>query len=64
MFAEGPTPDWALPLPEAVAGAPAGLKRFAFALDGLPPGASIKGAMLTLTTVAGNDAIEVHWPVH
>jgi DsbC/DsbD-like thiol-disulfide interchange protein len=64
LFAEGPSPDWALPLPEPVAGAPAGLKRFAFALDGLPPGASLEGAMLTLTTVAGDDAIEVRWPVH
>ena len=38
LFAEGPTPDWALPLPEPVAGAPAGQQRFAFELDGLPPG--------------------------
>src|SRR5262249_21134789 len=30
LFAEGPTPDWALPVPMAVAGAPAGLQRFAF----------------------------------
>jgi DsbC/DsbD-like thiol-disulfide interchange protein len=64
LFAEGPTPDWALPLPEPVAGAPAGLKRFAFALDGLPPGASPDGATLTLTTVADDHAIEVRWPLH
>ena len=38
LFAEGPTAQWALPLPEPVAGAPAGLQRFAFELDGLPPG--------------------------
>jgi DsbC/DsbD-like thiol-disulfide interchange protein len=59
LFAEGPTPDWALPLPALVAGAPAGVKRFAFALDGLPPGATAAGAMLTLTAVAGESAIEV-----
>jgi DsbC/DsbD-like thiol-disulfide interchange protein len=59
LFAEGPTPDWALPVPEPVAGAPAGLRRFAFVLDGLPPGASADGALLTLTLVSGTSAIEV-----
>jgi DsbC/DsbD-like thiol-disulfide interchange protein len=59
LFAEGPTAAWALPLPAPVAGAPAGLKRFTFALDGLPPGATAQGAMLTLTAVAGAEAIEV-----
>jgi hypothetical protein len=37
LFAEGPTPDWALPVPKAVDGAPSGSQRFAFALDGAPP---------------------------
>ena len=59
LFAEGPTPDWALPIPAPVAGAPAGQQRFAFALDGLPPGAKPEGATLTLTAVAGGEAIEV-----
>jgi DsbC/DsbD-like thiol-disulfide interchange protein len=59
LFAEGPTPDWALPVPAAVAGAPAGQQRFAFELDGLPPGATPDGATLTLTAVAGETAIEV-----
>ena len=59
LFAEGPTPDWALPLPEPVAGAPAGLQRFAFELDGLPPGTKPDGATLRLTAVAGDKAIEV-----
>jgi len=59
LFAEGPTPEWALPLPEQVAGAPAGLKRFTFALDGLPAGASADGATLMFTAVAGDKAIEV-----
>jgi DsbC/DsbD-like thiol-disulfide interchange protein len=58
LFAEGPSPDWALPVPEPIEGAPAGLQRFAFAIDGLPPGASPKGAELKLTAVAGTDAIE------
>lgn len=59
LFAEGPTPEWALPVPETVAGAPPGLQRFAFVLDGLPPGASADGALLTLTLVTGAGAIEV-----
>jgi hypothetical protein len=59
LFAEGPTPDWALPVPSPVAGAPAGQQRFAFELDGLPPGAKPDGATLTLTAVAGEQAVEV-----
>lgn len=58
VFVEGPTQDWALPVPDKVDGASAGLQRFAFALDGLPPGATDKGATLRLTAVAGTDAIE------
>ncbi|MBV8755562.1 MAG: cytochrome C biogenesis protein [Hyphomicrobiales bacterium] len=59
LFAEGPTPDWALPIPSPVAGAPAGQQRFTFDLDGLPPGASAKGATLRLTAVTETTAIEV-----
>jgi DsbC/DsbD-like thiol-disulfide interchange protein len=60
LFAEGPTAQWALPVPERVDGAPAGLQRFAFELDGLPPGASDRNAQITLTAVAPNgEAIEV-----
>jgi DsbC/DsbD-like thiol-disulfide interchange protein len=62
LFVEGPTSDWALPLPElqsaAASDAPE-MRRFAFDLDGLPPGAVAKGATLTLTAVSPNDAIEV-----
>ena len=59
LFAEGPTPEWSLPIPAPVAGAPDGLRRFAFDLDGLPPGASPKGAALRLTAVTDQAAIEV-----
>lgn len=59
LFAEGPTPDWALPVPKAVAGAPTGVQRFAFDLEGAPPGAKLDGALVTLTAVAGNEAVEV-----
>ena len=58
LFAEGPTSQWALPLPEPVSGAPAGLQRFTFDLDGLPPGAKPDGAELKLTAVAGDKAVE------
>ena len=62
LFAEGPTPDWALPLPQAdkpTAGGPTSLRRFIFALDGLPTGAQAEGATLTLTAVSPTDAVEV-----
>jgi DsbC/DsbD-like thiol-disulfide interchange protein len=58
LFVEGPTPNWALPLPEPSGGAP-GTRRFTFDLDGLPPGARAEGAALTLTAVSPKDAIEV-----
>ena len=58
VFAEGPT-GWALPLPEPVAGAPAGSQRFAFDVDGLPPGEKPDGATLHITAVAGDKAVEV-----
>jgi DsbC/DsbD-like thiol-disulfide interchange protein len=59
LFAEGPSADWALPVPAPAGGAPTGLRRFAFDLDGLPPGATPHGAILRLTAVAGARAIEV-----
>jgi DsbC/DsbD-like thiol-disulfide interchange protein len=59
LFAEGPTPQWALPLPTAVEGAAEGLKRFTFDLDGAPPGAKYDGAAITLTAVGDQGAIEV-----
>jgi DsbC/DsbD-like thiol-disulfide interchange protein len=61
LFVEGPTTDWALPLPEP-SGTAGNLRRFTFDLDGLPPGAHAEGAVLTFTAVSDDDAIEV--PVH
>lgn len=62
LFAEGPTPKWALPVPEPVPGAVSGLKRFGFDLDGLPPGATPDGATLKLTAVSkAGQAIEVEY---
>jgi DsbC/DsbD-like thiol-disulfide interchange protein len=62
LFVEGPTPDWALPLPEPEGAANGPDRRFTFIVDGLPPGAKAKGATLTLTAVSGDHAIEV--PAH
>ena len=59
LFAEGPAPDWALPVPARIDGAPAGLQRFTFDLDGAPPGAKYEGAAITLTAIAADAAIEV-----
>jgi DsbC/DsbD-like thiol-disulfide interchange protein len=59
LFAEGPTPEWALPLPEPASPAQGATRRFTFDLDGLPAGATAKGATLTFTAVSGDDAIEV-----
>jgi DsbC/DsbD-like thiol-disulfide interchange protein len=58
LFVEGPTPDWALPVPKRVEHGPPGVKRFTFELDGLPPGASADGAALKLTLVGGDRAYE------
>jgi DsbC/DsbD-like thiol-disulfide interchange protein len=59
LFAEGPNAEWSLPLPIPSANSPAGLRRFTFELDGLPPGADPHGAILTLTAVSDSAAIEV-----
>jgi DsbC/DsbD-like thiol-disulfide interchange protein len=59
LFAEGPTPQWALPVPTMLSDGSAAVKRFAFELDGAPSGAAYSGAMLTLTAVSGQKAIEV-----
>lgn len=58
LFVEGPTPDWALPVPKLVDQSTPGVKRFVFELDGLPPGVSPEGAALKLTLVGGDRAYE------
>lgn len=58
LFVEGPTPDWALPIPRLLENSPPGVKRFAFELEGLPPGAKPDGAALKLTLTGGDRAHE------
>ncbi len=60
VFVEGPTPEWALPIPKPAPGAPPGHAHFGFELDGLPPGVDPKGPFeLTFTIVQGDRATEV-----
>ena len=59
LFVEGPTPQWALPVPARIDGAPLGAHRFAFDLDGAPAGARYEGALITLTAVTPTRSIEV-----
>ena len=63
LFAEGPTDQWALPLPAAVDGAPSGQQRFMLELDGAPPGGKYTDTRINLTAVSGGDAIEVQVPL-
>jgi DsbC/DsbD-like thiol-disulfide interchange protein len=58
LFVEGPTPDWSLPIPNPVEHSPAGVKRFSFELDGVPPGVNPEGAALKLTLVGGGRSYE------
>jgi len=62
LFAEGPSPDWMLPLPEPAGAGTGATRRFTFDLDGVPAGEGTKGVTLMLTAVSGDNAIEV--PVH
>ena len=63
LFAEGPTPKWALPVPEPVPGTTSTLQSFRFDIDGMPPGAVVDGATLKLTAVSkkAGHAIEVEY---
>ncbi len=54
LLVEGPTADWALPLPEPVAAAP-GRRTWRFSLDGAPGNADLAHAPLRFTLRAGND---------
>jgi DsbC/DsbD-like thiol-disulfide interchange protein len=58
LLVEGPTPDWGLPVPKLLEHGPPGVKRFAFDLDGVPPGVSPEGAALKLTLVGGDRSYE------
>ncbi|MBR0825349.1 cytochrome C biogenesis protein [Bradyrhizobium manausense] len=58
LFVEGPTPDWALPIPTPLERGAAGVKRFMFDLDGLPPGARPDGAALKFTLVGPEKSYE------
>jgi DsbC/DsbD-like thiol-disulfide interchange protein len=58
LLVEGPTPDWGLPVPKLLEHSPPGVKRFAFQLDGLPPGTDPAGAALKLTLVGGDRSYE------
>ena len=51
LFAEGPTPDWALPVPKLIEQT-TGVMRFGFELEGLPPNTTPEGATLKLTLVS------------
>src|ERR1700694_80756 len=58
LLVEGPTPDWGLPVPKLLESSPPGVKRFAFELDGVPPGTTPEGAALKLTLIGGDRAYE------
>ncbi len=58
LFVEGPTPDWALPIPKLTADAEPRMRQFKFALDGIPPGAKPEGALLKFTLVGSDIAYE------
>lgn len=60
VFVEGPSPEWALPIPKPAPGAPQGRQHFSFELEGMPPGVDPKGAFeLTFTIVGGPAPIAV-----
>jgi DsbC/DsbD-like thiol-disulfide interchange protein len=60
VLVEGPTAEWALPIPKPAAQSPPGQREFTFALDGLPPGADpSKPVDLTFTVIESAGAFEV-----
>ncbi|MCJ8144721.1 hypothetical protein MKI84_17505 [Ancylobacter sp. A5.8] len=59
LFVEGPTEDWALPLPRREPGAD-GRTQFLLPVDGVPTGADIAATALKFTLVDGSRAAEVN----
>ena len=60
VFVEGPTKDWALPIPKPAAEAAAVKRAFSFKLEGQPPGTDVsKPIDLTFTILQGQRALEV-----
>lgn len=58
LFVEGPTPDWALPIPKLAKREPGHVQRFVFDLEGVPSGVSPDGAALKFTLVGTERAYE------
>lgn len=58
LFVEGPTPEWALPVPALRNDGPPGVIRFGFELDGVPPGITVEGAALKFTLAGAGRAYE------
>jgi DsbC/DsbD-like thiol-disulfide interchange protein len=58
LFVEGPSPDWALPVPKLAPHSPHGVKRFVFDLVGVPTGVNPEGAALKFTLTGGERAYE------
>lgn len=58
LFVEGPSPEWALPVPKLAAHHPPGVRRFVFNLDGVPSGVDPEGAALKFTLTGGERAYE------
>ncbi len=64
LFVEGPTPDWALPIPKLIERDASGIMRFGFDLDGVPPGVAPDGAALKFTVVGHEGAYEFNTTLH
>src|SRR3954453_22151084 len=58
LYVEGPTPEWALPIPAARDSGTPGIKRYAFELEGVPPGVKPDGAALKFTLVGPDKSYE------
>jgi DsbC/DsbD-like thiol-disulfide interchange protein len=58
LFVEGPSPEWALPIPKPAPHQPKGIRRFVFDLDGVPPGVNPSGAALKYTLADTDRAFE------